>query len=402
MNFSMKFNFKKVTRASCYAEVPEYNWEDWKWQMSYALKTEEDYSSVFDLSEDESKGFGIKKFQVQTTPYYASLASNLGVHDPIRKMQVPSIEETFSRFQEQFDPLAEEKNSITPRLVHRYSDRALFLVTDICGIYCRYCTRKRFTGKSQAFVGGEDYAQSISYLRSSTGIREVILSGGDPLTLSDGRIEKVVSDLREIEHIEIIRIGTRMPAINPFRITNELVERLKKFHPIYMMTHFNHPSEVTLESSQALTKLVDNGFPVFNQMVLLNGINNHAAIVQALSRRLLYLRVKPYYMLQCDPSEGSDHLRTSIESSEKIQRELWGHLSGLAMPNLIVDLPDGGGKVGVVPKFETENQISARQYRGWDGVETSYINPSKESQITPIDVEDYVDEWESLKGAKSY
>ena len=210
------------------------------------------------------------------------------------------------------DPLGEEQHSPLNRLVHRYPDRVLFLVTDQCSLYCRYCLRKHFTGNDTAFIGSDEYEAALNYLRAAPGVREVILSGGDPLTLSDGRLEKLFSDLRAIEHIEIIRVASRMPVVCPMRITEGLVGLMRLHKPIYFMTHFNHPRELTFEAAQALERLVDHGVPVFNQMVMLNGINNHSAIVQALARRLVYLRVKPYYIFQCDPSQGSEHFRTPV------------------------------------------------------------------------------------------
>jgi len=298
------------------------------------------------------------------------------------------------------DPLGERKNNPAPRIIHRYPDRVLFLITDICSVYCRYCTRKHFTGQEQAFVKSDEYQEALKYIQSHPGIREVILSGGDPLTVSDAQLDRTLYDLRKIEHVEIIRIGTRMPVVCPMRITEDLVKILRKHKPVFLMSHFNHPREVTAEAAAAVELFVDHGIPVMNQMVLLNGVNNHPAIVQALSRRLLFLRAKPYYMFQCDPSHGTDHLRTSIEDSLEIQKELWGNLSGLAMPNLSVDIPDGGGKAYYVPSFETSRSEERREYRGWDGVEAEYINPAANKIVKPLDAEMYLEEWEQLKRAK--
>ena len=388
--------------------MPLDQWQDWKWQLKNSLKSETDFAKVYSLSESERQGFlkTSKVFSIRSTPYYATLGDPLLPEDPLRLIQTPDFKETASHYQEMEDPLGENKNSVNRRLVHRYADRVLFLVTDFCSVYCRYCTRKRFTGQDQAFIGSKDYEASLEYIRSRQGLREVILSGGDPLTLSDDRIEKILSDLRKIEHIEVIRIGSRMPTVNPFRITQDLVQILKKYKPVFFMAHFNHPREITMEAALSIERLVDNGVPVMNQMVLLNGINNHPAIVQALSRRLLYLRAKPYYMFQCDPSMGTDHLRTSILDSQAIQKELWGHLSGLAMPTFAVDIPKGGGKVVYTPNFEigAVNKVdpfSKRQYRGWDGVEAEYVNPPTEKIVKPLDYEVYVEELERLKSAKS-
>jgi lysine 2,3-aminomutase len=396
----MKLQFSEVKpRIACELK----DWSDWRWQFRKSLKTEEDYEKYFALAPEESAGFKNQKdiFRAQTTPYYASLADFENPMDPIRLILMPRIEETQSLHQEMIDPLGEKKpeNNPTERIVHRYSDRVLFLVTDLCSVYCRYCTRKHFTANDHAFVRNEEYTRALEYIRTHTGVREVILSGGDPLTISDSHLERILSDLRAMDHIEIIRIHTRMPVVAPMRITDELVKIIKKNKPVYLITHFNHPREITADAAMAVERLVDNGVPVLNQMVLLNGVNNHAAIVQALSRRLLFLRVKPYYMFQCDPSLGSDHLRTSIEDSLNIQRELWGHLSGLAMPTYIVDIPLGGGKAALTPDFKIGHQGPVHRFKGWDGVEAEYHSPS--SIRLPMDHEDYQEEWSSLKNSKS-
>lgn len=397
----MKFEFLQTKKPE---SIDIHDWLNWSWQLRHSLKSQADFLKYFILSEDEKLAFtsGKEIFNIRTTPYYASLVDNQNALDPLRRIFMPQAKELFDPYQAQLDPLGEKKsvNNPTARIVHRYSDRVLFLVTDICSVYCRYCTRKHFTGAGQAFVKQEEYAEALNYIRSRTGLREVILSGGDPLTLSDEQLDRVLFDLRKIEHIEIIRIGTRMPVVAPMRVTPELVKILQKHKPVFLMTHFNHPRELTKESAQALEMFVDHGVPVMNQMVLLNGVNNHPAIVQALSRRLLYLRAKPYYMFQCDPSIGTDHLRTSIDDSLEIQKELWGHLSGLAMPNLSVDIPHGGGKAYYVPQFEQSVHSDRRSYIGWDGVESEYINPAPEGIIKPLDYELYVPEWENLKNSK--
>lgn len=397
----MKLVFNPAPRPDF---IDPLQWFDWSWQMRAALKSEAEYSRYFDLSEQEKAVFkrGREVFHIRSTPYYASLASKINALDPIRRILVPNENELLDQHQAQLDPLGERKKSNQPvsRIIHRYSDRVLFLITDICSVYCRYCTRKHFTAGDQAFIKQQEYEEALKYLRTHSGIREVILSGGDPLTVSDAQLDRVLTDLRKIEHIEIIRIGTRMPVVAPMRVTDDLVKIIKKNKPVFLMTHFNHPRELTAEAASAVEKFVDNGIPVMNQMVLLNGVNNHAAIVQALSRRLLYLRAKPYYMFQCDPSIGTDYLRTSIEDSLQIQKELWGHLSGLAMPNLSLDIPDGGGKAYYVPNFETEVSLASRKFKGWDGVESEYINPDSLNILKPIDFDLYTEEWELLKQSK--
>ncbi len=399
----MKFEFLKNNPKGPYEGIALSDWTDWRWQLKNSLRTLSAFQKVYELSAEEERGFessaGI--FQIRSTPYYATLGSKTNPQDPIRLIQTPDYKETSVRFQDMLDPLGEESNSVNPRLVHRYPDRVLFLVTDFCSVYCRFCTRKRFTGSNQSFLNEDEYTKALDYIKSHTGIREVILSGGDPLTVSDDIIEDILKDLRRINHIEIIRIGSRMPVVNPYRVTDTLVQIFRKYKPIFFMTHFNHPKELTAESAEAVEKIVDNGTPVMNQMVLLNGINNHPAIIQALSRRLLSLRAKPYYMFQCDPSKGTDHLRTSIQDSLEIQRELWGNISGLAMPNFSIDIPHGGGKTAMVPNFLVERKGDVWNFKGFDGVHAEYIDPDTSVIRKPMDIDDYLEEWNSLKDAKN-
>lgn len=392
----MKLEFKHLTP---FQGISTEDWENPAWQMRNSLTTLADFESRFVLSSQEKEAFiGTNElFQIRVTPYYARLADTTNPLDPIRRILMPHQSELVPGNQAMRDPLGEKLNRPTSRIIHRYPDRALFLVTDFCSVYCRYCTRKHFTGKDSAFPSASEYDEALSYIKSRPGIREVILSGGDPLTLSDLKLERVLSDLRSIEHVEIIRIGSRMPVVCPMRITKRLAQMMRQYSPLFFMAHFNHPRELTAEAAEALGYLVDHGIPVMNQMVLLNGVNNHPAIVQALSRRLLYLRVKPYYMFQCDPSEGTDHLRTSVENSLEIQRELWGRLSGLALPNLSLDIPGGGGKVGLVPNFEVRRSTRSRCYRGWDGVEQEYISPDFSEILTPADVNQYIAEWAVIR-----
>lgn len=393
------FEFKTSLIPS---HIDPVHWKDWHWQLRASLQSASDFEKIFELTEDEKALFFDEQapFNIRCTPYYAALA---GQHpeDPLRKILMPHSLEKVPGLQQMADPLGEIQNNPAPRIIHRYSDRCLFLITDMCSVYCRFCTRKHFTGKERAFLKSTELEQALHYIKTHPGIREVILSGGDPLTVSDGQLEKVLFSLRQIEHIEIIRVGTRMPVVCPQRITDDLVKLLRSYKPVFVMSHFNHPRELTAESAEALEKLVDHGVPVFNQMVLLNGVNNHETIVQALSRRLLYLRVKPYYMFQCDPSQGTDHLRTSIENSLEIQKKLWGHLSGLAMPQYSIDIPNGGGKAYKVPDFEIGQDEQTRKFKGWDGVEANYISPPKEKIKRPLDWELYLEEWLRIQNSKA-
>lgn len=387
--------------AEPFSGVSRQEWLDSSWQMRNSFERLTDFEKVFELTDDERRAFetATQLFRIRVTPYYASLADRTNPADPIRRILMPHSSETLGHEYTLPDPLGENQHRPVKRLVHRYPDRVLFLVTDFCNVYCRYCLRKHFTGQDQAFPAVGEYEAALLYIRSNPAIREVILSGGDPLTLSDQRLQQVLQDLRAIDHVEIIRVGSRIPVVNPMRITTELAQILRRAAPVFFMAHFNHPRELTAEAAQALTTLVDHGIPVMNQMVLLNGVNNHPAIVQALSRRLLYLRVKPYYMFQCDPSDGTRHLQTSVEESLEIQRELWGRLSGLAMPNLSLDIPGGGGKVGLVPDFEMGRRDGHRQYRGWDGYEGEYISPDFSQKLTPEDVDRYIAEWNLIRNS---
>lgn len=364
--------------------VSQSDWSDWRWQYKNSLRSQSDFAKHFDLSDDEQVGFRGEGqiFRVRSTPYYAEIGKR---HPGIRKIILPHASELQQGHQQMLDPLGELKNNPTPRIIHRYQDRVLFLVTDFCSVYCRYCTRKHFTAQDQVFIKEDEYQAALNYIRKSPKVKEVILSGGDPLTLSDEKLERVLFDLRQIEHIDLIRVGSRIPVVSPMRITKELVGLFKKYKPVYFMSHFSHPGELSAQAAEALERLVDHGVPVFNQFVLLNGINNDARIVEALSRRLLYLRVKPYYMFQCDPSQGTDHLRTSVTNSMKIQRELWGHLSGLAMPQLSLDIPDGGGKTTLVPDFLIKEEGPVRHYRGFDGIMSLYISPPEDQMLVPED-----------------
>ena len=368
-------------------EVSQKNWNSWKWQLKNLQKGDK---------SPKNQGFWAKKprFLSGATPYYLKLLDRYPVLKPIVKI---SPSEAKTGLQSLHDPLGERQHSPFSRLIHRYPDRVLFLVTDQCGVYCRYCTRKRFTGKKQAFASQKEQEELFFYLKSHPGIREVILSGGDPLTLSDSRLESLLQKIREIPHIEIIRIASRLPTVCPMRLSQNLCSILKRYQPVFLMTHFNHPLELSREVQSHLKRVADSGILMFNQTVLLQGVNNHPAIIQALMRRLIYLRVKPYYMFQCDPSEGSDHFRTSIPNSQWLQKELWGRFSGLSLPNLSVDIPGGGGKVGLTPDFAVQKDSWQWQFKGWDGVEGTYKNPKESNWAFDPSCKIFEKEWNLLK-----
>ena len=397
----MAFDFLSVgILKNIFPNISQEEWKNWKWQLRNAIKTKEDYEKYFSLSVEEKSGFEKTNFAVQSTPYYASLVRSSAGQD-LRKVILPLALENQAGVQSLKDPLGEEQHSPQRHIIHRYPDRVIFLITDICPIYCRYCTRKRFTAQKGRLISKEEYQKALTYIQENKGIKEVILSGGDPFTLTDFVLDNTLQELRAIKHIEIIRIGSRMPAVCPFRFTNDCIQMIKKYKPVYIMSHFNHPAEITMESAEALNRLADNGIPVYNQMVLINGVNNHPAVVQALSRRLLFLRARPYYMFQCDPSLGTDHLRTSIENSQWIQKQLWGRLSGLAVPRLAVDLPGGGGKVELVPKSflkedveSSSKQVKSHFFKGWDGKDSVYRDP--ENMQEPQHIQPYLEEWQDI------
>lgn len=383
----LRFDATKIPEG-----VSEQNWLDWHWQMRTSERQAQEILSNLPPTELDRHHLAAKAFQFRVTPYYAVVAAK----EPLRRIFMPDFKELLPGAQSELDPLGERQNSPTKRIIHRYPDRVLFLVTDVCSVYCRYCTRKHFTGQDEGRSTPEEYTAALSYIRLHPGIREVILSGGDPLTLSDQHLDQILFDLRKIDHVEIIRIGTRMPIVCPMRVSPDLACLIRAKKPVYLMTHFNHPRELTAEAALALETFVDHGVPVFNQMVLLNGVNNHVNIVQALSRRLLYLRVKPYYSFQCDPSQGTDHLRTTIDETKNIQREMWGVFSGLATPTFSLDIPNGGGKLTIVPG---SNPIANETLTGWDGTRGVYIDPT-DPRILPADWQDYEDEWQQTRAAK--
>jgi len=362
----------------------------WQDQLKHALKTQKDFEEQFELTADERKAFleGSQIFNIQTTPYYASLVDQNNPNDPIRKMIMPSHLETEGLNLSQKDPLAEVKNSPCERIVHRYADRVLFLITDFCGIYCRYCTRKHFTGGGQVFPSKNTYTEALEYINKQKGIREVILSGGDPLTLSSAKLKKVIDDLDQIGHIDLIRVGSRLPAAAPMRLDEELLSVFQIRTNVVLMTHFNHHQEITDYTKSRLRFFAEGGVQIFNQTVLLNGVNNSAALIYKLSRELISAKVFPYYMFQCDPSPGTRHLQTSIDESLQIQRELWGRSSGIALPTYSIDIPSGGGKTYLTPNFIESVEKGRYIFNGFDGVKAEYINPDPEMRCKPyIDIE---------------
>jgi len=322
--------------------------QNWKWQLKNSITTLEQLRLIIDLTDEEVKAFESVGLPFRITPYFAELVKTSSA---IRKTMVPTIYELIKSPDEDEDPLDEERQSPTRGIVHRYPDRVLFLSTTFCSANCRYCTRSRI-------VGGEErneWEKSIDYIRKHTEIRDVIVSGGDPLTMPDHMIEILISELRRIPHVEIIRIGTKVPVVLPMRITDSLLDILKKYHPLYVNIHFTHPDEITKEVSEACTKLADAGIPLGSQTVLLKGVNDDLDTMKSLMHKLLKIRVRPYYIYHCDNIIGSKHFRTTVEKGVEIIKGLRGFTSGLAVPQYIVDLPHGGGKVQLSPEYYLGN-----------------------------------------------
>jgi len=356
-------------------------WNDWRWQYRNRIMDAEQLSRVIDLSEKEKADIAacLEKFRMAITPYYASLIDLDDPGDPIRAQAVPSINETRTFPWEMADPLNEDSVSPVKNIVHRYKDRALFLVTQCCPMYCRHCTRRRLVGEEAGSISNREIDEAVEYIRKTHEIRDVLIPGGDPLTLSDARLETILSRLREIEHVEIIRIGTRVPVTMPMRVTPALLSMLKKYQPIWINTHFNHPTELTGVSIKACAEIVDAGIPMGNQSVLLRGINDNTNTIKALVLGLVKARVRPYYLYQCDMSEGLQHFRTDVKTGVRIIEELRGSITGFAVPLFVIDAPGGGGKIPVNPEYVISIDDEKVVMKNYMGQICEYLQPGKKS-----------------------
>ena len=351
---------------------------DWRWQLRNTLRTSAALEAALVLTDDELTGAHAAErsgFPIGITPYYLSLCDKHDPACPIRRQVVPRAAEVQTAAGDLRDPLGEEAHEVAPELVQRYPDRALLLVTDRCAVYCRFCTRSRMVGSGGGPRSDERLAPAFAYLAAHSEIRDVIVSGGDPLALGTERLVRVLARLRELPHVETIRLATRVPVTLPQRITRELVRALRPYHPLWVMTHFNHPKELTPLSRRACRRLADAGFPVMNQTVLLRGVNDDAAVLSELFRGLVRERVRPYYLLQCDPVRGSAHLRTPIDLGLSIMEKLQGRLSGIALPKFIVDTPGGMGKVPLLPNYVVRQGGGVTTLRTHRGVEVDYVDP---------------------------
>ena len=324
-----------------------------------------------------------EKFPLAITPYYASLIQNPDASDPIFQMCVPQAQELNDPPFLCDDPLEEDHDMPVPGLVHRYPDRALLIATSTCAMYCRHCTRKRVAGARESSISPIRLQQVVAYLRQHPEIHDVIVSGGDPLTMTTESLERVLAAVRSVPTVDIIRIGTRTPVTMPQRITAELVEMLRKYHPLFINTHFNHPNEITTESTEACTRLADAGIPLGNQSVLLKGINDDPQLMERLCRALVKIRVKPYYMYQCDLVRGVEHFRTPVSRGIEIMEYLRGRLSGLAIPTFVIDAPHGGGKVPVLPNYIVSTSPTHTVLRNFEGMLVSYPEPHAAAPAGP-------------------
>ncbi len=359
-------------------DVTPEEWNDWKWQLRNRINDVEKLKKVIQLTEQEEKDIKevLGKFRLGITPYYAAQMDKEDHRCPVRMQAVPTIAETHVSESDMLDPLHEDEDSPAPGLTHRYPDRVLLLVTDQCSMYCRHCTRRRFAGQADHAVPMDRIEKAIDYIRNTPQVRDVLLSGGDALLISDEKLETIIKKLREIPHVEIIRIGSRTPVVCPQRITDDLVNMLKKYHPIWLNTHFNHPKEMTDETREALRKMADAGIPLGNQSVLLRGVNDCVHIMKDLVHQLVMNRVRPYYIYQCDLSLGIEHFRTSVGKGIEIIEGLRGHTSGYAVPTFVVDAPGGGGKTPVMPDYVISRSAHRLVLRNYEGVITTYTEPS--------------------------
>ena len=324
-------------------------WSDWKWQVRNRIRTPADLADKLQKETDEDVVSAAAKFPMAITPYYASLVRKFDESDPVYRMSVPSKGELVDPAFLSDDPLHEEEGSPVEGLVHKYNDRALLVTTSVCGMFCRFCTRKRVTGQKEHCAGSQQLAGWVSYLRAHPEIKDVIVSGGDPFTLETEKLDEILTAIRSVESVEVIRIGTRTPVVMPMRITPELVSMLKKHHPLWVNTHFNHPNEVTKEAIAACAMLADAGIPLGNQSVLLKGVNDDPLVMEDLCRKLVRMRVRPAYIFSTDKVRGTAHFQTTVEDGLKVMEHLQVAVGSIATPLFVVDLEDGGGKIPILP-----------------------------------------------------
>ena len=373
----MKYSSVNWRSIELFKDVTAEQWNDWRWQMKNGIRDIETLEKVVQLTDEERDNLQkcLGKFTMEITPYYAALMDHNDPDCPVRMQSVPRIAELFNDPSDLNDPLHEDVDSPVPGLTHRYPDRVLLLITNICSMNCRHCTRRRLVGDTDVDMPDDYIQKAIDYIKKTKSVRDVLISGGDPLVLSDEKLESIIKRIRAIEHVEIIRLGTRAPVVMPQRITEDLANMLKRYHPIYVNTHFNHAKEITAEARVACAKLADAGIQLGNQSVLLRGINDNPETMKQLLHKLLTIRVRPYYIYQCDLSMGISHFRTSVAKGIEIIENLRGHTTGLAVPTFVVDAPGGGGKIPVMPNYLITRGEGRVVLRNYEGVITTYTEP---------------------------
>ena len=391
---SQRLNSLKSFRSAgrgFWSHVSDADWNSWQWQLRNRITTLKHLRTVMPtLTPEEEAGVQLAntKLAMAITPYFFNLIDPTDERCPIRLQVIPRLEETLTAPWEMSDPCGEDEHSPVPGLVHRYPDRVLFLVTDRCAAYCRYCTRSRLVSNATGYDFHPEYDRQIDYIARTPSIRDVLLSGGDPLLLSDEKLECLLSRLRAIPHVEFLRIGTRIPLFLPQRITPELCTMLRQFHPLFMSVHSNHPRELTTEAREALGRLADAGIPLGNQSVLLRGVNDDEVVMRAQVQKLLMCRVRPYYVYQCDLISGSAHLRSSVRRGVEVMKSLRGHTTGYAVPQFVIDAPGGGGKVPINPDYVLQHNADRIVFRNFEGKVFEYLEslegtPSSIPATTP-------------------
>ena len=365
-------------RKELFPNVTDEQWNDWTWQVKNRIENLDQLKQYISLTEEEEEGVKktLQTLRMAITPYYLSLIDPDDPYCPIRRQAIPTAAEVHQSPADLLDPLHEDEDSPVPGLTHRYPDRVLLLITDQCSMYCRHCTRRRFAGQHDCQMPQDRIQKAIDYIARTPQVRDVLLSGGDALMVNDKVLESIIQRLRAIPHVEIIRLGTRTPVVCPQRITDDLCNMLKKYHPIWVNTHFNHPNEITPEATEACAKLANAGIPLGNQSVLLRGVNDCVHVMKTLVQGLVKIRVRPYYIYQCDLSMGLEHFRTPVSKGIEIIENLRGHTSGYAVPTFVVDAPGGGGKTPVMPTYVISQSPNKVILRNFEGVITTYTEPT--------------------------
>ena len=371
-------------RLSIWRSVSEEEWNDWRWQLRHRLTTLEELQQLLHLTPEEERGIlATHRMRLGITPYFASLINPWDPNCPLRRQVVPTTHELETSSCDMPDPLREDAQSPVPGLVHRYPDRVLLMVTDQCASYCRHCTRRRLVGARLRKMGHAQMERALAYIAQTPAVRDVIISGGDPLLLRDEAVEHLLHSLRAIPHVEIVRIHTRTPVFLPQRITPDLAAMLRRYHPLYVNVHVNHPREITVQMERTCAMLADAGIPLGSQTVLLAGINDCPNVMKALMRKLLQVRVRPYYIFQCDLSDGIGHFRTPVSTGIAIVEALRGHTSGLAVPTFVIDAPGGGGKVPIAPQYLLSQSAEGVVLRNYEGRLATYPQPTAYSEHQP-------------------